>query len=207
MVYIYADESGCLGFDFAKSGTRKHMLITFLMLTECRPIISLVKKVILTLPKLRRKKGAYLHAHYEKPITIKRLLINLATKDVKIATILLDKHKVLLPSDPNVLYSSMVATLINRLYTEGIIKESDELTFIASRRNTSEKLNDEFTKSIERFRNNDYFRSCILPARDDKCLQAVDFVSWAMWQKYDNNDETYSDIIADKIIKEYTMDV
>jgi len=206
MIHIYADESGCLGFDFTKSGTKKHMLITFLILRECRPIISLVKKVTLSLPKLRMKKGAYLHAHYEKPITIKRLLKGLATKDVTIATIRFDKQKVLMPSNPNVLYSNMVVTLLNSLYAEGIIKESDEINFISSRRNTSKKLNDDFTKSIERFRNNDCFHSYILPARDDKCLQAVDFVSWAMWQKYENKDETYSEIITDKIVKEYVMD-
>ena len=40
---------------------------------------------------------------------------------------------------------------------------------------------------------------------DDKCLQAVDFISWALWKKYENDDESYSDIIADKIIKEYVM--
>ena len=40
---------------------------------------------------------------------------------------------------------------------------------------------------------------------DDKCLQAVDFVSWALWQKYEKGDETYSDIISGKIVKEYVM--
>jgi hypothetical protein len=28
---------------------------------------------------------------------------------------------------------------------------------------------------------------------------------WALWQKYENGDETYSDIIAGKIVKEYVM--
>lgn len=205
MLNIYADESGCLGFDFAKSGTRKHMLITFLILKECRPITSLVKKVIRTLPKLRMKKGAYLHSHYEKPITRKRLLKGLASKDVRIATMRLDKHKVFIPGNPNELYSSMVVTLINRLYADGIIQKSDEINFVASRRNTSEKLNDDFTKTIEHCTHTVSFHPIILPARDDKCLQAVDFISWALWQKYENGDETYSDIITDKIVKEYVM--
>jgi len=51
MLHIYFDESGCLGFDFTKTGTRKHMLITFLIMNECRPITSLVKDIYLTLPK------------------------------------------------------------------------------------------------------------------------------------------------------------
>ena len=205
MVHIYFDESGCLGFDLSKKGTKKHMLITFLMLNERRPIMSLVKKVILTLPKIRMKKGAYLHAHYEKPITIKRLLRGLATKDVKIATMRLDKRNIFLPGDPNDLYSSMVVALINRLYAAGIIMKSDEINFVASRRNTSEKLNSDFAKSIENCTRNVNFNHCILPARNDKCLQAVDFVSWALWQKYENDDNSYSDIIADKIVEEYIM--
>jgi len=160
MIHIYFDESGCLGFDLTKSGTRNHILITFLILNECRPVISLAKKIILTLPKLRMKKGAYLHSHYEKPITRRRLLKGLSTKDVKIATMRLDKRKVLFPGKPNELYSTMVVSLINRLYIDGVIKKTDNIEFIASRRNTSRKLND---------------------------------------------DKSYSDIIADKIIKEYVM--
>jgi hypothetical protein len=63
----------------------------------------------------------------------------------------------------------------------------------------------DFTKSIEHCTNDLSFDFNILPARDDKCLQAVDFVSWALWQKYENADETYSDIISGKIVKEYVM--
>jgi len=205
MVHIYFDESGCLGFDFSKKGTKNHILITFLILDECRPIISLVKKVILTLPKIRIKKGAYLHSHYEKPITRTRLLRGLATKDVKIATMRLDKRKVFVSGNANELYSTLVVSLINRLYTDGMIQKADEIKFTASRRNTSEKLNDDFLESIEQSTPKVKFMPSILSARDDKCLQAVDFVSWALWQKYENGDETYSDIVADKIVKEYVM--
>jgi len=205
MTHLYFDESGCLGFNFTKGSTKNHILVTFLITENCRPITSLVKKVILTLPKLRIKKGAYLHAHYEKPITKKRLLQGLATKDIRIATMRLDKRKVFLPGNPNELYSSMVVALINRLYADGIISKSEEIKFIASRRNTSEKLNDDFTKSIELCTNDVNFDFSILSARDDKCLQAVDFVSWALWQKYENCDESYSDIISGKIVKEYVM--
>jgi len=203
---ICFDESGCLGFDFTKSGTKNHILITFLIMKECRPVISLVKKVYNTLPKkFKRLRGSYLHAHYEKPTTIKRLLRGLATKDIAIATIRLDKRKVLFPGKPNQLYSSMVISLINRLYTDGVMNKSDKINFIASRRNTSKKLNDDFSESIEHSTHDIIFDHTIMPPSEDKCLQAVDFISWSLWQKYENGDETYSDIIVDKIIKEYIM--
>ena len=206
MTYIYFDESGCLGVDFSKPGTKKHLLITFLILNECRPIISLVKKVSLTLPEtIRKRRGSELHAHHEKHITKKRFLSGLAKKDVRIATMRLDKRKIVLIGNANDLYTNMVVSLINRLYADGVIKDNDDIKFVASRRNTSKKLDDEFSESIANHTNNVNFETDIVKACDDKCLQAVDFVSWALWQKYEMSDETYSDIVADKIVKEYVM--
>ena len=206
MIYIYADESGCLGFDFSKSGTKNHLLITFLILKDCHSITSLVKKVVSTLPKKTlRKKNSYLHANYEKPITIKRLLRGLAINDVEIATMRLDKRKILVSGNPNELYSSIFVALINRLYSDGVLKKSDDIKFVASRRNTSKKLDDDFSASIEHGTKDINFDHCIMAPSDDKCLQAVDFASWALWQKYENGDRSYADIIADKIIKEYIM--
>lgn len=151
------------------------------------------------------KKGAYLHAHYEKPTTKKRLLNKLAEKDVKIATMRLDKREVMVAGDPNQLYSNMVVSLINRLYADGVVDKSDDIEFIASRRNTSVRLNDDFNDRIEYGTREVVFRPSIMPASVDKCLQAVDFVSWAMWQKYVVGDDTYSDLLSEKIVNEYVM--
>jgi len=182
------------------------MLITFLIVKECRPISSLVKSIYLTLPKkFKRSRGSYLHANYEKPITRQRLLKGLATEDVAIATMRLDKRKVFLPGNPNELYSNMVVALINRLYSDGTINKSDSIQFVASRRNTSKKLNDDFSESIKHCTHDVSFKTRIMAPSDDKCLQAVDFVSWAFWQKYEKDDESYTAIIADKIVHEYVM--
>ena len=138
MRYIYLDESGDMGFDFSKSGTSKHLLITFLILNESRPVVSLVKKVFTSLlVTTKRKNNDMLHAYYEKDITVKRMLNGLASKDVKIATMRLDKRKVLFTGNTHELYSSMVVALINRLYSDGIIDNTNDIMFIASRKNTS----------------------------------------------------------------------
>jgi hypothetical protein len=99
MIYIYADESGDMGFDFTKGGTSSHFSIAFLMLNERerRTVSSLVRKVFLSLPRAtKRKNSGVLHAHYEKASTVAKLLTGLAQKDVKIASIRLDKRRVLL---------------------------------------------------------------------------------------------------------------
>jgi len=207
LITICFDESGNMGFDLSKSGTKNHVLITFLIMKECRPIVSLVKKVFLTLPKIiKRKRGAELHAHHEKPVTIKRLLTGLSLIDnVRIATMRLDKRKIVLIGNPNELYSNMVVTLINRLYADNIIRNTENVLFVASRRNTSKRLNDEFCETIVNSTKDINFEITIKKPSDDKCLQAVDFVSWAFWQKYENGDNTYTDIIANKVVNEYVM--
>jgi len=85
MVYLYADESGDMGFDFTNSGTSHYFSIAFLLLREQRPIFSLVRKVFLTLPQAtKRKSSGVLHAHHEKPSTINILLSRLALQDINI---------------------------------------------------------------------------------------------------------------------------
>ena len=172
-----------------------------------RPVSALVKKVFKTLPPARKhKSGGALHARYEKTITVKRLLNALTTKDIRIATMRLDNRKILISSNPNELYTSVVITLINRLYSDGHISDNDIISLIASRRNTSKYLNERFSESIVKRATGKFnFEVSIVKPCDDKCLQAVDFISWAFWQKYEKEDYTYYDIISDKIICEYEM--
>jgi len=37
---------------------------------------------------------------------------------------------------------------------------------------------------------------------EEKSLQAVDFVSWAIFRKYEYGDDSYYDLIKDKIMEE-----
>jgi len=94
---------------------------------------------------------------------------------------------------------------MKKIYADGVIKETDNINLVASLRNTSKKLNDDFSSNILGSTKKVKFNISIVMASVNKCLQAVDFVSWALWQKYENGDETYSDIITDKIVKEYVM--
>ena len=207
MTYCHFDESGDLGFDFSKQGTSKYLIITLMITYDKRPVTALVKKVFKTLPTARKhKSGGALHARYEKAITVKRLLNTLTTKDIRIATMRLDKQKLLISSNPNELYTSIVISLINRLYSDGHINDNDSINLIASRRNTSKYLNERFSENVVNRATGKFdFEVCIVKPYDDKCLQAVDFISWAFWQMYEKGDSTYFDIISDKIICEYEM--
>jgi len=206
MTYVYFDESGDLGFDFSKQGTSNIFSIAFLIVNNTRPISTLVKKVFLSLPKaLKRRNSGALHAQYEKASTVTKLLNGLSNKDIKVATIHLDKHKVLIASNPNDLYANIVITLVNRLYADGVFDKSEQINLIASQRNTSKNLNERFSESIVNDAIGSSITVSIVKPTDDKCLQAVDFVSWAFWQKYAKDNSSYTDLIADIIIHEYKM--
>ena len=207
MTYIYFDESGDLGFDFTKQKTSKHLLVVFLIIKEKTPIISLVKRVFKTLPTARKQKNnGVLHAHYEKFSTIKKMLYNLSIQNIKIATMRLDKRKLLILGNPNEIYTNIVISLLNKLYANGYIDNTDNIELIASRRNTSKYLNKQFTDNIINKVPEDIILDVsIVKPSDDKCLQAVDFISWSFWHKYENDDNTYSDIISHAVIDEYEM--
>ena len=207
MTYIYFDESGDLGFDFSKKRTSKHILVVFLIVKDKRHISALVKKVFKTLPPAhKRKNNGTLHAHHEKSSTIKRMLYALATKNIKVATMRLDKRKLLILSNPNDIYTNIVIALLNKLYANGHLDNTNDIKLIASRRNTSKHLNDQFTENIlNKIPEDITLDVSIEKPSDDKCLQAVDFISWSFWQKYERDDNTYSEIISNFVINEYEM--
>ena len=206
MVYIYADESGDMGYDFTKIATSRYFSLAFLVATERRTISTLIRKVFLSLPRAeKRRSSGVLHAHYEKPSTRKMLLKGLASRDIKISSIRLDKRKVLLAENPHDLYISMVVAMINRLYSDKIIGGDDDIELVASRANTSRCLNARFSDSVVSRIGGKNFSVKIMKPSDDKCLQAVDFISWALWQKYEKEDNTYAALIEGKIVREYAM--
>ena len=206
MTNIFIDESGDLGFDFSKQGTSSWFSITFLITKNKRPISALVKKVFKSLPIAKTyKNSGVLHARYEKPSTVKKLLVGLSTKDIKIVTMRLDKRKILIAENQNDLYANIVISMINRLYGDGLFDNNDQVNLVASQRNTSKSLNIRFSESIVNSSLGTKFTVSIVKPFDDKCLQAVDFLSWAFWQKYEKGNNEYTELIMDKVVHEFEM--
>jgi len=119
MSYIFLDESGDLGFDFSKKRTSKYFLITCLFAPKKRPIEKIVSKTFSEIQKKYKKRGGILHAHFEKDITRKRLLLRLAKKDCHIMTIFLDKKRVYtkIKNERIILYNFIANILLDRIYT------------------------------------------------------------------------------------------
>jgi len=206
MSYIFMDESGNLGFNFDKRGTTSYFLITFLFSRSKRPIEKCVKKVHLSLRKKYKKIGV-LHAYIEEPVTKRRLLSLLAEKDCKIMTILLNKKKVYtkLQDEKPVLYNYVTNILLDRIFTKKLIQSDDSIKIIASRKETNKFLNKNFKSYLHSQLAANYKVKVSISVKtpaEQKALQAVDFVSWAIFRKYEYKDDTYYNLIRGKIVEE-----
>lgn len=204
--YIFMDESGNLGFDFNKKGATQYFLVTFLVTKNKRAIEKCVKKVHLGLRKKYKKVGV-LHAYIEEPVTKRRLLSLLVGTDCKIMTILLNKKKVYtkLQDEKPVLYNYVTNILLDRIFTKKLIKSDDDIEIIASRKETNKFLNQNFKAYLnsQLAKNHDLKVSVLIKTlTEQKALQAVDFVSWAIFRKYEYEDDGYYNLIRSKIVEE-----
>lgn len=207
MPYIFLDESGDLGFDFKKLRTSRIFVITCLFTENKRPIEKVVAKTHSELKKKHKKRGGVLHCYQEKPITRQRLLRRLNDKDCAIMTIYLNKEKVYtkLQNEKDILYNYVTNILLDRICTKKMIDISKPIILIASRKETNKFLNQNFKDYLSRSIKNNHsvdLKVEIKTSHEEKALQAVDFVSWSIFRKYQYHDENYYNIIKQKITEE-----
>lgn len=207
MSYIFLDESGDLGFDFSKSRTSSYFLITILFSPNRASIEKIVKHTHTNLKKKHKQKGGVLHAYREKPITRQRLLGALAKKDVKVLCIRLNKRKVYtrMQNEKAVLYNYVVNILLDRILTKKLIPLDKQITLIASRKETNQFLNLNFKAYLQErtFQNHKLpLKIEVKTPHEEKALQAVDFVSWAIFRKYEKGDEFYYQLFKDIVFED-----
>lgn len=207
MAFIFLDESGDLGFDFFKKKTTKYFIITLLFATAKKPIEKVVKKTYLGLSRTYKHKINSLHANKEKPVTKNRMLSSLSEKDISVMVIYLNKNKVYtkLQNQKEVLYNYVTNILLDRVYTKKLIPIDKEIHLIASRKETNKFLNQNFKEYLSGQIKNNFrleLKIEIKTPAEEKSLQAVDFISWAVFRKYEYGDESYYDLIKSKIVEE-----
>ncbi|HOX41132.1 MAG TPA: DUF3800 domain-containing protein [bacterium] len=207
MAYIFLDESGDLGFDLQKVRSSKYFVITLLFCDEKRPIEKAVRIAHSSLKHTHKLKGGVLHCYHEKPATRIRLLTGLAKRDIKVMTIYLNKKKVYtkLHDEKDVLYNFVTNILLDRICTKKLIPISGKINLIASRKETSKFLNLNFKNYLTKQARNNHKIDLVVEIKtphEEKSLQAVDFLSWSIFRKYEYGDESYYELFKDKIFEE-----
>jgi hypothetical protein len=207
MAYIFLDESGDLGLDLQKKKATKFFVITCLFAENKKPIEKIIKKTHAELKRKYKRRLGVLHCVKEKPVTRQRLLKRLSGKDCFIMTIYLNKKKVYtkFQDAKQALYNYVTNILLDRIYTKKIIPVKDKMELIASRRETNKFLNENFKSYLNRQvedRHKIDIEIYIKTPFEEKALQATDFVSWAVFRKYEYGDDSYYNIIKNKIVEE-----
>ncbi len=208
MGYIFLDESGDLGFDFSKRKTTKFFVITCLFTKKRKPLEKIVKKIFESFSKQQKKHHpGMLHCSKETPETRKKVLTSLSTQDVLILSIYLNKRKVYtrLQDEKQVLYNYVTNILLDRIYSGRLIPVDKRINLIASRRETNKYLNQNFKNYIESQISNNQklpIKIKIKTPTEEKCLQITDFACWAIFRRREFGDNSYWNIIKEKIQEE-----
>lgn len=212
MAYILLDESGDLGFNFKKKKTSKFFVITFLFVEDKRPLEKMVKKVFKGFSKTEVKTHhGMLHAYKETPKTRQKVLNLFREKNISnVITIYLNKRKVYtrLQDEKQVLYNYVTNILLDRVCTKKLIPIDGKITLIASRRETNKFLNENFSaylKDQARTNHKLDIEIDIKSPTQEKSLQVVDMLSWAIFRKYEHGDETYYNLIKQDIVEENSL--
>lgn len=200
--YIFMDESGDLGFSDHSS---HWFMFTLAIISDKRALERVVKKVWKPLKEKHKRLGE-LHAYHADPITRTRLLQKLSkVDDLKIMCIILNKQKVYLDlqNQKNYLYNYTANILLDRLHQKGVIPNGSIELYI-DRKDTKKSLTSNFTNYLESSmgKRGGALRVTLHTSHENKSIQAVDFISWAIFRKYEYDDYEYYTLIAEKIIDE-----
>ncbi|MEF3691751.1 MAG: DUF3800 domain-containing protein [Candidatus Moraniibacteriota bacterium] len=204
MAYIFLDESGDLGF---KPTSSKWFLFTIVLTNDHKKIEKVIKSIRKGLKKKFKLKE--LHAYHSDAVTKHRMLRKLSElDDFKVMCIILNKKKVYidLQNQKNYLYNYTANILLDRLHNKKLIKTEEPISLYIDQKDTSKFIRENFEKYLKdnlvKRGNNGKIEIRIKPSHTEKCLQAVDFVSWAIFRKYEKGDYEYYEDIEDRIVEE-----
>ena len=204
MAYIFLDESGDLGF---KETSSKWFLFTLAITDNRRALERVIKRARNALLRNQRNVSE-LHAYHANDSTRKRVLKELSKiDDLKIFCTILNKKKVYvdLQNQKNYLYSYTANILLDRLHSKAIIDLNEPLHLCVDRKDTNKNISKNFEQYIEQSLKEKRLGIVSMESKasySDKSLQATDFLSWAIFRKYERGDSQYYEIIKDKIIEE-----
>jgi len=209
MSYIFLDESGDLGFDFKKKRTTKFFIVTVLFTENKRQIEKIIKQVHSGLRKKYKIRRAILHAAKEESTNIKRVCRKISEKKCKIMVIYLNKSKVFtnLRQEKHLLYNYVVNILLDRIMNRELVLTKN-VTLTASKRETNKFLNENFRDYLRKQLKSKHeveLKVEIKTPAEEKCLQAVDIVSWSIFRKYEYGDDTYYNLIKAVILEENAL--
>jgi len=192
----FLDESG--GTGPAAEGDN-FLTVAVLVTSNPRPIELHIKRAR---KRLRRKpRSVEMKATHSTAKTVSNLLRAIAQEEIEIVVVVLDKRQLKeLPQKPEALYREAVGRAVRHC-----AERWPRLHLILDKRYTKVELRRRLEQAIKARLTNLVSREVRIEHGDSqksKGLQAVDYVVWAVRQKYEWGDEQFYRIIEPKIVVE-----
>ena len=126
---------------------------------------------------------------------------------LRVLTVILNKEKVYvdLQNQKNYLYNYTANILLDRLHSCGVLSDDEPIELYIDRKDTKKSLRENFIQYLSTAmtdRRDSGFRVELHSSHENKSLQAVDFISWAIFRKYEQGDFKFYELIKDKIVDE-----
>lgn len=199
MTYVFIDESGDLG---KKQGTY------FIMAGIATSNPEIVRKIItgkfnsnfrqyLVDSRIRDKE---IKAHFSSSGTRKYVLSELSKIDCDIYAIAAEKDKILDRYEPSAEQNKLYHAICSRLLRK-VGRKADTIYVIMDERYKERHLKNFFKNYIEKnfLKEGQKIRFRQVPSHEDAGLLVVDFVAWAIGRKFNFDDDSYSNLIKNKI--------
>lgn len=193
--YAFLDESGTTD-PFSGS----HFLVVALL------SVTLPRSIELHVRRAHKKYGTSLSsgemkASASREVAIERLLQTVAEEPIAIIAVVLNKQQILRPpDDPEDLYREAVTLAVRHA-----VSRWPRIDLCLDKRYTTKRLRYRLEKEI-REGIADLHQEVVIIHQEDsvarKELQAVDYIAWAFFQKYERRDDRFYQIVAERIIVE-----
>ena len=199
MKYIFLDESGELGFN---KNSSNYFVITLLSCdeNELPSIKRIIKRVREKIIKKKLKRYPEIKGNNSSPKVRIEVLERFNKINAEIFAVILEKSKVYeyLKEKKDKLYNYLSNLILNECSFD-----TKKVYLVVDKSKSNRSLRDDFNRYIQ----NEVSRkntSCELiieheDSQHEKCLQVLDFVSWAIFRYYEYKESQYFDIIKDKI--------
>lgn len=195
MHYAYLDESG----DVAPFSGSRFLVVAMLVTESPRAIELHVKRARQSLGRKARQDE--LKATWSEPQMIERLLNSIAQEDVQIVAVAVDKRAIVRPpAEFEEIYRTAVARVVGHC-----LARWPQLHLYLDRRYTNSKQRQALEQAVIAALPPGSQQALLIwheDSRGNLCLQAVDYVAWAIARKYERGDFRAYRQIADKIVVE-----
>ena len=197
-IHIYVDESGDLGMRGSK-----YFVIAALKTKDPKSLERIIKRVRQRKLKKPLKKAPEIKANKSPPHIRKYILEKISKQEVKINAIVVEKSMILprLYEVKNRLYNYLAGILLKEF------NKDNEMIIIIDKKDTNALIRKDFDEYIARkleiINNKRNIKIFHKESQTCKGLQVVDFVAWAIFRKYEKDDEEYFEIIKNKTSVKY----